>query len=118
MRQNQSKPILDKFKAWLNKRKNQVPPKTLLGKAVNYSLNQWRRLENDIKDGHVGIDNNVVENAIRPFVVGRNNWLFSGTPKGARSSALLYSLIETAKANHHEPYPYLRYLFEKLPITR
>ncbi len=117
MRQSQAKPILDKFKAWLDKRKDQVPPKTLLGKAVNYSLNQWRRLNNYIEDGHAGIDNNVVENAIRPFVLGRKNWLFSGTPEGAKASALLYSLIETAKANNLEPHSYLRHLFEKLPVT-
>ncbi len=117
MRQGQAKPILNKFKAWLDKRKDQVPPKTLLGKAVNYCLNQWHRLDNYIENGHAGIDNNVVENAIRPFVLGRKNWLFSGTPEGARASALLYSLIETAKANQLEPYAYLRYLFEKLPVT-
>ena len=117
MRQTQAKPILDEFKAWLNKRKDQVPPKSLLGKAVNYSLNQWHRLENYIKDGHAGIDNNLVENTIRPFAVGRKNWLFSGTPEGAQASALLFSLIETAKANKLEPYRYLRYLFEKIPTT-
>ncbi|SHH84324.1 Transposase IS66 family protein [Desulfofustis glycolicus DSM 9705] len=62
-------------------------------------------------------DNNLAENAIRPFVVGRKNWMFAGTPKGARASADLYSLIETAKANGLEPYRYLRYLFEKLPFA-
>jgi len=117
MRQNQAKPILEKFKAWLDKRKDKVPPKSLLGKAVNYCLNQWHRLTNYIKDGNAGIDNNVAENAIRPFVLGRKNWLFSGTPEGAQASALLFSLIESAKANNLEPYSYLRYLFEKLPIT-
>ncbi len=117
MRQSQAKPILAQFKKWLDKRKDQVPPKSLLGVAVNYCLGQWRRLANYINDGHAGIDNNVVENAIRPFALGRKNWLFSGTPEGARASALLFSLIETAKANKLEPYSYLRYLFEKLPVT-
>jgi transposase len=117
MRQNQAKPILNKFKAWLDKRKDEVPPKALLGKAINYCLNQWRHLDNYIKDGNAGLDNNVIENAIRPFVLGRKNWMFSGTPEGAQASALLYSLIETAKANNLEPYAYLRYLFEKLPVT-
>lgn len=117
MRQKQAKPILKKFKAWLDKRKDSVPPKTLLGKAVNYCINQWLRLERYVEDGNAGIDNNVAENAIRPFVIGRKNWLFSGTPDGAKASALLYSLIETAKANDLEPYAYLRFLFEKLPIT-
>lgn len=117
MRQAQAKPILAKFKVWLDNKKDHVPPKSLLGKAVNYSLNQWQRLENYLKDGHAGIDNNLVENAIRPFAVGRKNWLFSGTPEGAQASALLFSLIETAKANKLEPYRYLRYLFEKIPTT-
>ena len=117
MRQKHAKPILIKMKTWLDTSKDQVPPKSLLGKAINYCLNQWARLFNYIKDGHAGIDNNVAENAIRPFVLGRKNWLFSGTPEGARASALLYSLIETAKANKLEPYSYLRFLFEKLPTT-
>lgn len=116
-RQSQAKPILQEFKIWLNKRSSQVVPKSLLGQAVSYCRTQWHRLENYIKDGYTEIDNNGAENAIRPFVVGRKNWLFSGTPEGARASAVLYSLIETAKANKLEPYSYLRYLFEKLPAT-
>ena len=116
-RQKHAKPVLKKFKTWLEKKSNQVVPKGLLGQAVSYCLAQWHRLENYIKDGHAGIDNNVAENAIRPFVVGRKNWLFSGTPEGAEASAVLYSLVETAKANNLEPYSYLRYLFEKLPST-
>ncbi len=117
MRQSDAKPILDKMNTWLTKRKVHVPPKSLLGKAINYSLNQWHQLVNYINNGHAGIDNNVAENAIRPFVIGRKNWLFSGTPAGAKASASIYSLIETAKANNLEPYAYLRYLFEKLPTT-
>ncbi len=117
MRQQHAKPILNKIKKWLDKRQNQVPPKSLLGKAINYCLNQWHRLANYIESGYALIDNNVAENAIRPFVVGRKNWLFSGTPEGACASAMLFSLIETAKANKLEPYVYLRYLFEKIPTT-
>ncbi len=117
LRQKQAKPIVIKFKKWLDKKQELTLPKGLLGKAINYCLGQWPRLENYLEDGHAGIDNNVVENAIRPFVIGRKNWLFSGTPEGAKASALLYSLIETSKANKLEPYSYLRYLFEKLPVT-
>lgn len=69
-----------------------------------------------LEHGDTTPDNNLAENAIRPFVVGRKNWLFSGTPEGAQASACMYSLIETAKANNLEPYKYLRYLFEKLPL--
>ena len=117
LRQNLAKPILAKFHNWLNKKQRQVTPKSLLGKAVNYCLNQWIGLQNYIMDGNAEIDNNSVENAIRPFALGRRNWLFSGTPEGAQASALLYSLIETAKANDLEPYRYLRFLFERIPRT-
>jgi len=117
LRQKNTQPILSKFKKWLDKRAGSVAPKSLLGKAISYCLSQWHRLIAYITDGLVGIDNNVAENAIRPFVVGRKNWLFSGTPEGAGASAAIYSIIETAKANKLEPYSYLRYLFEKLPTT-
>ena len=115
LRQEEAKPILEEFKAWLDSRSGTTPPKGLLGKAISYALNQWDRLVRYIENGHVPIDNNRVENAIRPFVVGRKNWLFSGAPSGAKASATLYSLIETAKACGLEPYFYLRYIFEMLP---
>ena len=117
MRQTESKPILEDFKKWLSKKSLETPPKGLLGKAVSYTLNQWHRLIGYIEDGHLTPDNNMAENSIRPFVVGRKNWLFSGTPEGAEASALLYSLIETAKANKLEPYTYLRYIFDRLPTA-
>lgn len=117
MRQKKAKPLLENFYEWLSKKKLQTPPKGLLGKAVSYTLNQWERLVGYLEDGHLSPDNNLAENAIRPFVVGRKNWLFSGTPKGAEASALLYSLIETAKANGLEPYAYLRYIFALLPVA-
>jgi transposase len=118
LRQKKSKPILEQFKAWLTQLYPQTPPKGLLGKAIEYCLNQWPKLERYIIDGRLKIDNNLIENAIRPFVLGRKNWLFSGNPRGAKASAALYSLIETAKANGLEPYHYLRFLFEKLPLAK
>jgi transposase len=117
MRQEEAKPILGNFKKWLSKKSLQTPPKGLLGKAVSYALNQWHRLEGYVEDGNLTIDNNLAENSIRPFVIGRKNWLFSGTPEGAEASALLYSLIETAKANKLEPYAYLRHIFDRLPLA-
>lgn len=114
-RQSLAVPILDEFKKWLDARVEKVPPKSLLGKAIHYTLSQWHRLIQYTTDGIIRPDNNLVENAIRPFVVGRKNWLFSDTVQGARASALIYSLIETAKANGLEPYWYLKYLFECLP---
>jgi transposase len=114
-RQEQAAPLLEEFAKWLQKRSLQTPPKGLLGKAIGYSLRQWNRLIGYIEDGSLSPDNNAAENSIRPFVVGRKNWLFSGTPEGAEASAILYSLIETAKANRLEPYSYLRHIFDKLP---
>lgn len=114
-RQEKAVPILNEFKKWLDAKVEQAPPKSLLGKAINYTLNQWHRLIRYTEDGRVGPDNNVVENAIRPFVLGRKNWLFSCTSEGAGASACIYSLIETARANGLEPYWYLKYLFENLP---
>jgi transposase len=117
MRQDKAKPILENFKKWLSKKSLNTPPKGLLGKAVSYTLNQWHRLIGYTENGHLALDNNMAENSIRPFVIGRKNWLFSGTSEGAEASALLYSLIETAKANTLEPYAYLRYIFDKLPTA-
>jgi transposase len=115
LRDQKARPILDRFKTWLDTHHPQVPPKSLLGKAIQYTLNQWDRLVVYLEAGFLKPDNNVAENAIRPFVLGRKNWLFAGGPKGAQASATMFSLIETAKANGIEPYKYLRYVFEKLP---
>ena len=111
-------PILVDFRAWLERRASQVPPETLLGKAVGYALTQWPKLIRYLEHPAMTPDTNACENAIRPFVVGRKNWLFSGSPRGAAASATLFSIIETAKANGHEPYWYLRKLFEELPAAR
>jgi transposase len=117
LRKNEAKPILDKMHKWLEKKSIQVVPRSLLGKAISYTLNQWHRLTGYIDSEHATPDNNLAENAIRPFCVGRKNWLFAGNPKGAQASATIYSLLESAKANKLEPYKYLRYLFEKLPFA-
>jgi transposase len=118
LRQQESGPVLDDFERWLKVNALKVPPRCLLGKAIIYALKQWPRLIRYLGDGNVRMDNNLAENAIRPFVVGRKNWLFSGNPEGASASATLYSIIETAKANGLEPYHYLVYLFERLPIAQ
>jgi transposase len=118
MRAERARPILDAFHLWLCKRASQTPPKGLLGKAISYALNQWERLLVYLDEPMVTLDNNMAENAIRPFVLGRKNWLFAGTPRGAEASALLYSLIETARANNCEPYSYLRHIFTHLPSAQ
>lgn len=116
-RHEKSKKLLGKFRKWLLEKERQVLTKGLLGKAISYTLSQWHRLEQFINCAEATPDNNLAENAIRPFVIGRKNWLFAGTVDGARASATIYSLIETAKACKLEPYAYLRYLFEKLPFA-
>lgn len=118
LRQEKAGPRLQEFNEWLKKWAPAVPPRSLLGKAISYSLNQWPRLIRYLENGLLHPDNNLAENAIRPFVVGRKNWLFSDTPAGAEASARLYSLVETAKANDIDPYWYLRYLFDQLPSAR
>ena len=111
-------PLLDKMLGWLRKKQNQLPPSTALGKAIAFALGQWPKLICYLDHAQLTPDNNSCEQAIRPFVIGRKNWLFSGSPRGAAASALLYSLIETAKANGRDPYWYLRELFEQLPLAR
>ena len=116
-RKKQAESILTAFKAWLNKRANEVLPSTLLGKAVAYTLKQWYKLVAYLESPYLTPDNNACENAIRPFVLGRKNWLFNKSPAGAESSCGIYSLIETAKQNGIEPLKYLRALFEKTPFA-
>jgi transposase len=110
-----SQPILEAFSAWLHEQNAKVLPKSALGQAINYCLNQWDKLIAFIKDGLLEIDNNRSERSIKPFVIGRKNWIFSNTPKGANASAIVYSVVETAKENGLNPLTYLTYLFEKLP---
>jgi transposase len=117
-RRAEVQPVLERLHAWLLRKQTQVLPGALLGKAVDYAVGQWPKLLRYLDHPHLTPDNNACEQAIRPFVVGRKNWLFSGSPRGANASATLYSLIETAKANGLEPYWYLRRLFERLPHVK
>lgn len=114
-RMEQSRPVLDGYYAWLRQQKSRTMPKSLLGQAIGYSLNQWAKLTAFMKDGQLEIDNNRGERSIKPFVIGRKNWLFANTPRGAKASAAIYSVIETAKENGLHPFRYLAYLFEQLP---
>lgn len=110
-----SKPVLDDFRKWLQEQKPQVLPKSVFGQAINYCLGQWEKLTAFLQDGRLELDNNRSERSIKPFVIGRKNWLFANTPRGARASAIIYSIVETAKENGLNPFQYLCYLFEKLP---
>ena len=117
-RKKQVLPVLAKFKKWLEKKAVHTPPGVDLGKAVHYTLNQWDLLIAYLDSPFLTPDNNASENAIRPFVLGRRNWLFSGSPRGAESSCGMYSLIETAKVNGLEPFKYLYHLFCKAPLAK
>ena len=114
-RQAKARPVVEQLHVWVRDVQPKVPPKSALGNAITYLANQWRNLTRYLDNGYYPIDNNTVENAIRPFAVGRKNWLFSQSVQGAKASANLYSLIETAKANGLEPYAYLKQLFSELP---
>ena len=115
LRRERSRPVLARIEALLLAHLHSVLPGSLLGQALHYLSEQWPKLVRFVDDGDFPIDNNACENAIRPFVVGRRNWLFADTVGGATASANLYSLIESAKANGIEPYQYLRALFAALP---
>ena len=117
-RQSASVPVLDELHAWMLKTAPLVMPKSALGTALAYMGNLWPLLTRYTQRGDLPIDNNRCENAIRPFVIGRKAWLFSDTPAGARASAVIYSLVQTAQANGLEPYSWLRRVLRELPSAQ
>jgi hypothetical protein len=116
-RQSDSVPVLADLHAWMLKNAPLVIPKSALGTALAYMGNLWSKLVRYTERGDLPIDNNRCENAIRPFVVGRKAWLFSDTSAGAHASAVIYSLVQTAKANGLEPYTWLRRVLRDLPAA-
>jgi hypothetical protein len=118
MRDVHSRKVLEEFHSWLLDQAIKVTPKSKLGQAIGYCLNQWPKLNNFLLDGRLEIDNNRCERAVKPFVIGRKNWLFANTPRGARTSAIMYSIVETAKANDLVPREYLTHLFERIPLMK
>ena len=114
-RQKRSQPVLDAFLAWLHVQRDQALPKSAFGKAITYCLNQWHKLTAFMQDGRLEISNNRSERSIKPVVIGRKAWLFSNTPLGATASAIIYSVVESAKENGLNPFEYLKYLFQQLP---
>ena len=108
-----SKPLLEELFAWSDSAK--VVPKSPVGKAVHYALSQRKYLERYLLDGRLEISNNRAERSIKPFVIGRKNWLFANTPRGAKASAVIYSILETAKENGLKPYDYLTHIFRTAP---
>jgi transposase len=115
IRQERSAPLLASFKEWVDKLVLGVPPASALGKALSYTLNQWPKLVRHLEYPELPVDNNYLENQIRPFSTGRRAWLFAQNPNGAKASANLYSLVSCARVNGLEPLAYLRYLLDELP---
>jgi transposase len=114
-RQEKSRPLVDQFYEWLAFQRPRVLPKSSFGEAITYCLNQKEKLYHFLLDGRLEFDNNRAERSIKTFVIGRKNWLFANTARGATASAILYSMTETAKENGLSPYAYLKYLLEQLP---
>jgi transposase len=115
IRQRDRVPVLVKLKTWADRLRPKVVPKSKLGDALQYLHNQWQTLVRYCDDGRYRRDNNGIENAIRPFCLGKKNWLFADSVGGAKASANLYSLIHTANPNGLEPYAYLRHVSTGLP---
>ncbi len=118
LRKEKSEPILTTFKSWLDTNLTKTPEQSKIGTAIRYALSNWEFLINYLKDGRIEIDNNLLENAIRPFALGRKNWLFAGSPSGAKAGAILYSLIETCKANNVEPYKYFCSMLHRIRLCK
>jgi transposase len=118
LRQQRSRPIADALYAWLTEQRQKLSKADATAKAIDYSLSNWRALTRYLDDGNVPIDNNAAENAVRPLVVGRKNWLFVGSQQAGERAAVVMSLIESAKLNGHDPWAYLKDVFERLPTLK
>ena len=114
-RLEQAKPVLDALLSWANEMQARTAPKSALGKAIYYLLEQWPYLTRYLEDGRLELSNNRAERSIKPFVMGRKNWLFANTPGGAQASSVIYSLMETAKENDLDPYRYLLWVLRNAP---
>ena len=116
IRQAESVPVLSSLKEWMLDTYKAVLPQSAIGQALHYSLQRWDRLLIYTTDGRLQIDNNLVENTIRPVAIGRKNYLFAGSHNGARRAAMLYSLLGTCKINNVNPFEWLRHTLEKIPL--
>ena len=115
MRQQKAVPVLDALQAWLDEHHHQLLPKSAIGQAVSYTLKLWPRLRLYTKDGRLQIDNNLIENAIRPLALGRKNYLFAGSHQAAQRAAMMYSFFATCKVNEIEPYQWLKHVLDRIP---
>jgi transposase len=115
LRQQRAKPVAELLRQWLVRQRGQVPDGSATAKAIEYNLGRWSALTRYLDDGDLPIDNNHVENRIRPVAIGRANWLFAGSLRAGQRAAVIMSLIQSAKLNGHDPYRYLKDVLERLP---
>ena len=118
IRQQQTKPLLDALHQWMLLQRQKVPEGSASAKALDYSLRRWEALTRFADDGQLPVDNNWIENQIRPIAIGRNNWLFAGSLRAGQRAAAVMSLIQSARMNGHDPYAYLRDVMARLPMQR
>jgi len=118
LRQQRSKPIADALHAWLISKRQVLAKADVTAKAIDYSLSNWTALTRFLDDGNVPIDNNAAENSVRPLAIGRRNWLFVGSQQAGERAGIVLSLIESAKLNGHDPWAYLKDVFERLPTLK
>jgi transposase len=115
MRQERSKPLWEELHAWLRLERARVPEGSAIAKAIDYSLNHWLRLSEFLKDAAVPVDNNWIENQIRPWALGRRNWMFIGSQLAGQRAAVVMSLLQSAKLYGHDPFAYLKDVLTRLP---
>ena len=115
LRQSQAKPIADHLHTWLIQQRQKVPNSSASAKAIDYTLKRWAALTRYLSDGQIPIDNNWIENQIRPIALGRKNWLFAGSQRAGKRAANIMSLIQSAKLNGHDPHAYLKDVLTRLP---
>jgi transposase len=118
IRQQKTKPLIGDLHAWLMTNRHQITDGTATAKALDYSLKRWEALTRFVDDGQLPVDNNHIENQIRPVAIGRNNWLFAGSLRAGKRAAAVMSLIQSAKLNGHDPYAYLKDVLTRLPTQR
>jgi len=118
IRQEKAVPVMDRLLAWMIAQRDLVPEGSAIGRALDYSLKRWAALSRYLDDGAVPIDNNWAENQIRPWALGRKNWLFAGSLRSGKRAAAIMSLIQSARLNGHDPYAYLKDVLTRLPTQR
>lgn len=118
IRQEKAVPIIETLHDWMQAQRDLVPNGSATARALDYSLKRWVVLTHYLEDGAVPIDNNQIENQIRPWALGRSNWLFAGSLRSGKRAAAIMSLIQSARMNGHDPYAYLKDVLTRLPTQR